>query len=161
MSKQALGMWDVEVTVEYDGEFFTVVVDVLEDDITDDDAVNECALEELSYYTKDEEGEDISYGFTYRYGCSDVYEYAEWVNADSRCDAQSIAEAAYAVGISASQIDEAYAGEFGSTREFVEYLLDEMGVEIPSWLYIDYDSTFEGDLRFDFIREGDYYFRNI
>ena len=55
--------------------------------------------------------------------------------------------------------DDYYYGEFRDVREFVEHILEAYGTEIPSWVEVDYDATWECSLRHDFDEENGYYFR--
>ena len=55
--------------------------------------------------------------------------------------------------------EEAYCGEFGSTREVVEWVMELDGLEVPSWLVVDYESTWQCNLRYDYIFECGYLFR--
>lgn len=59
-----------------------------------------------------------------------------------------------------NNFDDYYYGEFCDVREFVEHLLELEGTEIPSWLEVDYDATWECSLRHDFTEENGYYFRD-
>ena len=52
-----------------------------------------------------------------------------------------------------------YEGYFDRVEDFVEYILETVGEEIPSWLVIDYESTWNASLRFDYDEQDGYYFR--
>ena len=54
--------------------------------------------------------------------------------------------------------EEAYCGEFGTIREVVEWVMELNGQELPSWLVVDYESTWQCNLRHDFIFESGYLF---
>ncbi len=56
--------------------------------------------------------------------------------------------------------EESYEGQFDNVRDFVEYILDTVGEEIPSWISIDYEATWNASLRFDYNEEDGYYFRS-
>jgi hypothetical protein len=51
-----------------------------------------------------------------------------------------------------------YRGYFDNVRDFVEDYLENMGENIPSWISIDYEGTWESTLRFDYDEEDGYYF---
>lgn len=51
-----------------------------------------------------------------------------------------------------------YRGQFDSHREFIEDLMDSYETEIPGWIHIDYDSTWECELRHEYDEEDGYYF---
>jgi hypothetical protein len=56
--------------------------------------------------------------------------------------------------------EESYEGQFDNVRDFVEYILDTVGEEIPSWITVDYEATWNASLRFDYNEEDGYYFRS-
>lgn len=58
------------------------------------------------------------------------------------------------------QFEETYEGYFENDREFIENYLDSMGDNIPSWIVIDYDSTWACSLRYDYDQEDGHYFRS-
>ena len=47
-------------------------------------------------------------------------------------------------------IGDAFYGHFDSVEEFVDDYMDQVGHDVPSWLAIDYDRTWDSALRFDF-----------
>ena len=47
-------------------------------------------------------------------------------------------------------IGDAFYGHFDSIEEFVDDYMDQVGHDVPSWLAIDYDRTWDSALRFDF-----------
>ena len=47
-------------------------------------------------------------------------------------------------------IGDAFYGHFDSVEEFVEDYLDQIGNELPSWVCVDYERTWDSALRFDF-----------
>ena len=47
-------------------------------------------------------------------------------------------------------IGDAFYGHFDSVEDFVEDYLDQIGNELPSWVCVDYDRTWDSALRFDF-----------
>jgi hypothetical protein len=52
-----------------------------------------------------------------------------------------------------------YEGYFGRVEDFVEYILETVGEEIPSWIVVDYELTWKASLRFDYDEQDGYYFR--
>lgn len=57
--------------------------------------------------------------------------------------------------------EDAYYGEFGSIREVVESLMDGLfGVEVPDFVVIDYEATWDSKFCHDFTFEGGYLFNN-
>ena len=55
--------------------------------------------------------------------------------------------------------EDAYCGEFGSIREAVEWVMELDGLEVPSWLVVDYESTWQRNLCYDYIFESGYLFQ--
>ena len=47
-------------------------------------------------------------------------------------------------------IGSAFYGHFDSVEDFVEDYLDQIGNELPSWVCVDYERTWDSALRFDF-----------
>jgi hypothetical protein len=56
--------------------------------------------------------------------------------------------------------EESYEGQFDNVKDFVEYILDTVGEEIPSWIVVDYEATWNASLHFDYNEEDGYYFRS-
>lgn len=61
-----------------------------------------------------------------------------------------------------NDFEEAYVGEYNSEAHFTEELISEFGdYQIPSWIAIDYQATWDTALRYDYWEEDGYFFRNI
>lgn len=54
--------------------------------------------------------------------------------------------------------EDAYCGQYGDLREAVEMLLEIYEVEVPDFVVIDYDRTWEANLRHDYTFEGGFLF---
>jgi hypothetical protein len=57
--------------------------------------------------------------------------------------------------------EENYEGEFNDDADFVYKYMQRMDVDIPSWIDVDYQGTWDKSLRFDYVEEDGYYFRNF
>ena len=57
--------------------------------------------------------------------------------------------------------EEAYEGEYDSDAHFTEEWIANMGDNIPSYIVIDYQATWDSALRYDYWEEDNYFFRNI
>jgi hypothetical protein len=58
--------------------------------------------------------------------------------------------------------EEAYHGEYGTPGDFCEDFMNSMGYEIPDYIVVDWNATWESNLRHDFIYEnGHVFFRNF
>ena len=61
-----------------------------------------------------------------------------------------------------ADFEEAYEGEFESEAYFTEEMLANIcDSNLPSWIVIDYQQTYDSALRFDYWNEEGYFFRNI
>lgn len=64
-----------------------------------------------------------------------------------------------------SDFDEAYQGQYSSGAEFAEQTCKDLGEvpkDMPTWIAIDWEQTWEGGLRFDYtITDGGHVFRNL
>ena len=49
-----------------------------------------------------------------------------------------------------SHIGDAFYGHFDSIEEFIDDYMEQIGNDVPSWIVIDYDRTWDSGLRFDF-----------
>ena len=47
-------------------------------------------------------------------------------------------------------IGSAFYGHFDSIEEFIDDYMEQIGNDVPSWIVIDYDRTWDSGLRFDF-----------
>lgn len=56
--------------------------------------------------------------------------------------------------------EDVYEGYFNSVKDFVVQFLENSGENIPSWLCIDYEATWNCSLRHDYCEENDYYFQS-
>lgn len=128
------------------------VLDVLGDDWT------ETQLEDIL----NTEDKDALYGFLDTHGNSSLEYYEKYVDlCDDYCE-DAVGAYIDCVGIDCIyEFEEAYRGNFPTVRDFVEDLMDSMGTEIPSWLSIDYEATWNSSLRHDYLEENDYYFRRM
>jgi hypothetical protein len=58
--------------------------------------------------------------------------------------------------------EEAYMGEYHSEAIFTEEMIGQFGVhDLPSWIVIDYQATWDSALRYDYWEEDNYFFQNI
>jgi len=64
-----------------------------------------------------------------------------------------------------SDFDEAYQGQFSSGADFAEHTAEELGEipkDLPSWIVIDWEQSWDGGLRFDYhITDSGHVFRNL
>jgi hypothetical protein len=56
--------------------------------------------------------------------------------------------------------EEAYEGYFDDVEAFVDNFMENSGEEIPTWVVVDYEATWNASLRFDYDEENGYYFRS-
>ena len=108
------------------------------------------------------EYKDALYEFLQQYGNDSVEYYETFIDLCDTYDEDAVKAFIECMGIdSLPDFEDSYYGEFDSVRDFVEEQLESMGTEIPSWVSIDYEKTWECELRHDYVRENGYYFRRI
>lgn len=108
------------------------------------------------------EDRDALYDFLQEYGNYSVEYYGKFVELCEDYDEDAVRAYIECVGIdNIYQFEEAYEGHYGSVRDFVEEQLEVMETEIPSWLSIDYETTWNSSLRHDYLEENGYYFRRM
>lgn len=56
--------------------------------------------------------------------------------------------------------EDTYEGYFDTTKDFVEHYLDLACDQVPSWIVVDYEATWDSSLRFDYTEEDGHYFRS-
>lgn len=59
------------------------------------------------------------------------------------------------------EFEEAYQGEYSSEADFTEEWIVNYDLQIPSWIVIDYQQTYDSALRFDYWNEDGYFFQNM
>lgn len=110
----------------------------------------------------DTEDKDALYEFLQQYGNDSVEYYEKFVDLCDDYDEDAVKAFIECMGIdSLPNFEESYYGEFDTVGDFVDEVMESMGTEIPSWVYIDYESTWISSLRHDYVRENGYYFRRI
>lgn len=130
--------------------------DILEVLDTLGDDWSESLLEEILNV----EDKDALYDFLETYGHSSFVYYEKFVELCEDYEADAVKAYIDHVGIEyLDGFEDAYYGEFYTIREFVEDIMESMGTEIPSWLCVDYQKTWDFSLRHDYFEENDYYFR--
>ena len=58
-----------------------------------------------------------------------------------------------------NKAEEVYRGEYRSDAAFAEDYYEQIGVDIPNDLVVDWDSTFDSSLRYDYSEDNGHYFR--
>lgn len=103
--------------------------------------------------------DDVDY-FIEEFGIQNLGFYADF--ADAIADYDSVAVMKFVDNYGISQISDfanAYVGHYNSEAEFAEEYLSEMG-DIPPYIVIDWQSTWDCGLRYDFTFEDGYIFRD-
>ena len=57
-----------------------------------------------------------------------------------------------------NKAEEMYRGEYRSDAAFAEDHYEQLGVDIPNDLVVDWDATFDSSLRYDFSESNSHYF---
>jgi hypothetical protein len=93
----------------------------------------------------------------------DLYTYAEYY-CNSNDHEIEVLKAAYNCGISATDVDEAYSGEYSDEAAFAEDMADQLGLtdNNQSWPLncIDWDQAAK-ELMYDYCADSGHYFRNL
>jgi hypothetical protein len=61
---------------------------------------------------------------------------------------------------SLSDFEDAYMGEYSSEAAFAEQYAEMHGEQIPSWIVVDWEATWNYSLRYDFDEQDGYFFRS-
>lgn len=141
-----------ELKEDYELKEILEVLDVLGDDWT---------LLQLQDILNTED-RDALYDFLQEYGNTSLGLYEKFVGLCEDYDEDAVKAYIEAVGIDCLyEFEDAYEGHYGSIRDFVEEQLESHVIEIPSWLSIDYEATWNSSLRHDYLEENGYYFRRM
>lgn len=85
--------------------------------------------------------------------------YETWSTLTEDYDAEAIEAFIEDFGIECiDSFEDAYCGQYGDIREAVEMLLEIYEVEVPDFVVIDYDATWNANLRHDYTFEGGFLF---
>lgn len=155
-------MFDLTVTIHSpvdEQPIYTTAVSLWDEQLTSEDEINDYVAREADVELDYEE-----YGYSYGTLAENVprataFEYVEQGYSDSLDE--DVVEAAVYLDIPPSDMQEAYAGSFGTVRDFVEDQIDQFEVTIPNWVCVDHEATWESALRFDYVEHNGVYFRNI
>ena len=108
------------------------------------------------------EDKNALYEFLQEHGNTSLEYYEKFVELCDDYDEGSVKAYIECVGIDyLYEFEEAYRGHFDSVRQFIDEYLDSTCTEIPSWLRVDYEATWNSSLRHDYLEENGYYFRRI
>jgi hypothetical protein len=60
------------------------------------------------------------------------------------------------------EFEEAYQGEYDSEAHFTEEIIADISErQLPSWIVVDYQATWDSSMRFDYWEEDNYFFQNM
>lgn len=135
---------DVLLTLDYFGEEYyenlVSIFEMLEDTGASKsdlyDYVEEQGIDELEYFDKYQEmmdnyDEGAVKAFLELYSVSDLHAFGD-----------------------------VYEGQFDRVEDFVEYYMEQNDIEIPTLISIDYEGTWNSNLKHYYNEENDYYFRS-
>lgn len=147
-----------EINAEYE-----TTVDLLDEDIRDEDTLKQYVFDEAEFDNDsiDVDEFDISVEDPAECELQEAFDYVQWAFDSSQRDAEEIIKAAAYLDIKAEDIDECYEGYYRSNGEFARELADQMGTEIPDWVVVDWEATWDSSLRFDYSEADGHYFRSI
>lgn len=99
--------------------------------------------------------------FIESYGVENLEYAEEYFELLDECDADAIDAFISIFDVSdLNQFVDRYEGYYSTVSEFVENFLEMSGTEIPSWVAVDYEATWESALRFDYDEHEGHYFRS-
>jgi hypothetical protein len=103
------------------------------------------------------------YDFVTEFSIDDLEYFTDYYNLkENSYDKDAVDAYISCCGIeSIAGFEEAYEGEFNDVEAFVEYILENSGDDIPSWVVIDHEATWNCSLRHDYFEENGFYFRNM
>ena len=100
-------------------------------------------------------------GFVESYGYKHLLNgnYETWAGLSEHYDVEALDAFVEDNGIeSIDSFEDAYCGQFGDIREAVEMLLEIYEVDVPDFVVIDYEATWNANLRHDYTFEGGFLF---
>jgi hypothetical protein len=102
------------------------------------------------------------YDFIEEYSIDDLQYFEDYKSAVDDCNEDAVKAYVKCCGIECvAGFEEAYEGEFDDVEAFVENYMEVYDVEIPTWVCVDYEATWNCSLRHDYCEENGFYFRNV
>ena len=99
--------------------------------------------------------------FIESYGVENLCYLEDYLNLVADYDADAVDAFIYLHSVSDLQhFEETYEGYYSTVSEFVNDYLVNYEVEVPSWIVIDCEATWQSALQYDFSEHNDYYFRS-
>lgn len=85
--------------------------------------------------------------------------YETWADLTDHYDNEAIVAFVEGNGIeNIESFEDAYCGQYGNLHEVVEVLLEIEEVDVPDFVVIDHEATWEANLRHDYTFEGGFLF---
>lgn len=166
----------ITLTANYKETLSAEIVEIV-DNLVENGYDLEDVLETLDYFgeeyqdhleqiieCRDDNDADNSdlYDFIEEFSVDDLKYFEDYHNAVENFNEDAVKAYVNCCGIECvAGFEEAYEGEYDRVEDFVDYILESMGDEIPSWVVIDHEATWNYSLRHDYFEENDFYFRNI
>ena len=108
------------------------------------------------------EDKNALYEFLQEYGNTSLEYYEKFVELCDDYDEGAVKAYIECVGIDyLESFEDAYYGYFSTVWKFIDEYLDSTCTEIPYWVVLDYEATWNSSLRHDYLEENGYYFRRI
>jgi hypothetical protein len=102
------------------------------------------------------------YDFAEEYGYDNIQYFEDYVGLLNSYHEEAIKAFIECFDVSDLQhFEETYEGCFESTDDFVDYVLEQGDYNIPDWICVDANATWNSALRFDYYEEDGYYFRHL
>jgi hypothetical protein len=122
----------------------------------------DCAGELIDaiYYTNS--SYDELYEFVDKYGYRFIKCFADYYTLVKEHCEKAVGAFINCFDVSELQsFEDAYLGYYDTVDDFVAEIINESDANIPHWVVIDYQKTWNSILRFEFTEDSNYYFRNI
>lgn len=102
------------------------------------------------------------YDFAEEYGYDNIQYFEDYVGLLNSYPEEAIKAFIECFDVSdLLHFEETYEGYFESTDDFVDYVLEQGDYNIPDWVCVDANATWNSALRFDYYEEDGYYFRHL
>ena len=86
-----------------------------------------------------------------RFGVEELYNFKKYTEACEEWTLHVVDAFIEIWGVDdVEHVGDAFYGHFDSVEDFVEDYLDQIGNELPTWVCVDYERTWDSALRYDF-----------
>lgn len=154
-------MFEITVTTDTPDTRFQTTVDMLDEFITSKDELLDFVADQLE--DQETDGCEVSIGdLSENISLEAAFEYIEYANNNTHFyDIEGLIAAAIYLDIPGDQLEEAFYGEYDSEAQFAMEFFESTHDSLPDWVVVDWEATYASNLRFDFVNQNGFFFRNI